>query len=80
MNKIILVASLNFYNFTFWIEPASWIVHNPHAATRAAKDVSAGGVGQERGSAPGTRPAPPDNSGSDDEGRLAGRLRLACGG
>ena len=33
MNKIILIAALNYYNYSFWIHPAAWLVHNPHTDT-----------------------------------------------
>ncbi|KAG2430370.1 hypothetical protein HYH02_013732 [Chlamydomonas schloesseri] len=40
MNKIILIAALNYYNYSFWIHPAAWLVHNPHTDTEVRKVVA----------------------------------------
>ncbi|EFJ43666.1 hypothetical protein VOLCADRAFT_96251 [Volvox carteri f. nagariensis] len=40
MNKIVLIASLNYYNYTFWIHPNAWLVHNPHGDTEVRKLVA----------------------------------------
>lgn len=55
MNKIVLIASLNFYNFTFWVHPGAWIVHNPHADTDVRKKASCGARGKGGGRGGGYR-------------------------
>ncbi|PNH12214.1 Glycosyltransferase-like protein LARGE [Tetrabaena socialis] len=40
MNKIVLIAALNYYNYTFWIHPSAWLVHNPHTDTDVRKMVA----------------------------------------
>ncbi|GFR51211.1 hypothetical protein Agub_g13537 [Astrephomene gubernaculifera] len=40
MNKIVLIAALNYYNYSFWIHPDAWLVHNPHADTEVRKLVA----------------------------------------
>ncbi|KAG2444235.1 hypothetical protein HXX76_000993 [Chlamydomonas incerta] len=40
MNKIILIAALNYYNYSFWIHPSAWLVHNPHTDTEVRKVVA----------------------------------------
>lgn len=40
MNKIILIASLNFYNYTFWVNPNAWLVHLPHPDTEVRSVVA----------------------------------------
>ncbi|KAG2486289.1 hypothetical protein HYH03_014994 [Edaphochlamys debaryana] len=40
MNKIILIAALNYYNYTFWVHPNAWLVHNPHTDTEVRKLVA----------------------------------------
>jgi hypothetical protein len=36
MNKIVLIAALNYYSYTLWVHPAAWLVHNPHTDTGEA--------------------------------------------
>ncbi|KXZ46406.1 hypothetical protein GPECTOR_44g80 [Gonium pectorale] len=40
MNKIVLIAALNYYNYSFWIHPSAWLVHNPHGDTEVRKLVA----------------------------------------
>ncbi|GLI63689.1 hypothetical protein VaNZ11_006689 [Volvox africanus] len=40
MNKIVLIASLNYYNYTFWVHPDAWLVHSPHLDTDVRKLVA----------------------------------------
>ncbi|GFH15330.1 uncharacterized protein HaLaN_11537 [Haematococcus lacustris] len=40
LNKIVHVASLNFYNVTFQVHPNAWLVHRPHEDTAVRKVVA----------------------------------------
>ena len=33
LNKIAHIASLNYYNFSFVVQPGAWLVHRPHEDT-----------------------------------------------
>lgn len=39
LNKIVHVASLNYYGFNFRVHPNAWIVHRPHADTQVRRAV-----------------------------------------
>jgi len=40
LNKIVHVASLNYYGFTFQVHPGAWLVHRPHEDTKVRKVVA----------------------------------------
>mmetsp|Transcript_21809 Transcript_21809/g.37226 ORF Transcript_21809/g.37226 Transcript_21809/m.37226 type:complete len:431 (-) Transcript_21809:13-1305(-) len=40
LNKIVYVASLNYFGFTFETHPQAWLVHRPHEDTKVRKMVA----------------------------------------
>jgi hypothetical protein len=40
LNKIAHVASLNYYNYSFFVHPAAWLIHRPHEDTAVRKVVA----------------------------------------
>ena len=40
LNKIVHVASLNFYGYSFVVHPRAWLCHRPHEDTKARKTVA----------------------------------------